>query len=451
MRHKLKKNLILSFLSIAVFLTACQNEEIGSANLPVDVTNAKKWFDTNKPNLQALQYTKAIDWNNAIVTENTKGKTIEIPLILTNNTTTNIEDDKSYKNYMRLLFIENKEGTYKVFDIVFTTKDTNFDNNNKEFNFYKVDPEYSGFLTLQNSNNKILFSGKFENGKLRAIPRKAKNQNTARWVCSYTVTVGNYTNCSNWYWVWDPYDPEWLLVQRGWTNMDDYNNTYGGGGSSTDSSVIDPCQASYMTTATSEESNYLSAKNSIINASSDGLEHSITLGINNATNQALQSPMNIGGVYRVATNTSLEGAFAALHNHPHNTPISAGDIYLAVILNEKSSTFTTSFVYTNGDTYAIVVNNLVAAQNFVHEYPADQLSGQNPEFPDFIFDQIDILKKTMGQSIDARTKAISFVLDKYKSGITLLKQDSNGKFIPYIIEESIKDGNKIYFEKQPCY
>lgn len=208
--------------------------------MPVDVTNAKKWFETNKPNLQALQYTKAIDWNNAIVTESVKGKTIEIPLILINNTTTNIEEDNSYKNYMRLLFIEDKEGTYKVFDIVFTTKDTNFDINNKEFNFYKVDPDYVGYLTLQNSNNKILFSGKYENGKLKALPRKVKNKNTSRWVCSYTVTVGTYSNCSNWVWVWDPYDPEWLLVQRGWSNIDDYNNTYGDNTGNSDP-ILDPC------------------------------------------------------------------------------------------------------------------------------------------------------------------------------------------------------------------
>lgn len=444
MNNKLK--VAISFF-LFLFSISCQNEETGLDVKSVTVRNAKNWLEINKPKLQALDYTKTIDWKNAIITDGNEGKVVEVPLILFTNTSTNVGEDDSYKTYMRLLFMEDKNASYKVYTIVITTKDLAFDNKNKEFNFYEVDPDYSGYLTLQNSKNKILYSGKYRKGKKIGTPRRTKDI-TARWVCSYTVTVGTYSTCSNWVWVFDPSDPEWLLVQWGWNNLDDYNNTYGEGEGNSDP-LADPCEIAQSTTLIAQDSNYLSAKNNIMSASADGLEHSITLGTG-ASSQVTQSPMNTGGPVRVATNTTLPGAFAGLHNHPNNTPISGGDIYAAVKLNEKSSNFTTSFVFTNGDTYAIVINDLAAAQYFVSEYPADQLPGMNPDFPTIIFDQLQDLVNDLGSSVEGRTMAISYVLHQYTYGITILKQQSNGEFTPIEVEKSKKpDGSKIY-TLTPC-
>jgi hypothetical protein len=213
----------------------------------------------------------------------------------------------------------------------------------------------------------------------------------------------------------------------------------------------DPCQTASITTALSKESNYISAKTSIQTAAADGFEHSITLG-KDANGAITQAPMNSGtSQYKVATNTSWPGAFAALHNHPENTPLSSGDIYASVQLNEKSSNFTTTFVLTNGEIYGIVVTNLAAAQDFVKTYPADQIPNYNPEFPTFIFDQIEAIQTSdmTYTSIEGKTKAISIILDKYNSGITLLKQDSNGNFNPIKMEETVQNGNTIYTPK-PC-
>lgn len=444
MSSKLKN---ITSLFVFLLFCSCQNEEVGLEIESGPITNAKKWLETNKPKLQAFEYTEKIDWQNAFITDGAKGRVIEVPLLLLTNTTTNVVDDDSYKTHMRLLFMEDKNGSYKLYTIVITTKDLSFDNKSKEFNFYEVDPEYSGYLTLQNSKNKILYSGKYEKGKRISTPRKNNNV-TAKWVCSYTVTVGTYSTCSNWVWVFDPNDPEWLLVKWGWNNIDDYNNTYGNGEGNSDP-LPDPCEIAKSTTLISQDSNYLSAKNSIMNAG-DGLEHSITLG-RGASSEVTRSPMNTGGPVSVATNTTLPGAFAGLHNHPRNTPITGGDIYAAVKLNEKSTNFKTSFVFTNGEIYAIVINDLGAAQYFVAEYPADQLPGMNPDFPNIIFDQLQDLVTDMGSSVEGKTLAISYVLHQYTYGITILKQQSNGVFVPLEVEKYKKpDGSKTY-TLAPCY
>lgn len=213
--------------------------------------------------------------------------------------------------------------------------------------------------------------------------------------------------------------------------------------------VSDPCQTASITTALSKDSNYISAKTSIQTAATDGFEHSITLG-KDANGVITQAPMNSGNQqYMVSTNYSWAGAIAALHNHPNNTPLSAGDIYASVQLNEKSSNFATTFVLTNGETYGIVVTNLALAQAFVTNFPADQLPNQSPEFPTVIFNQIENLKSDMGYGIEGRTTAMAFILDKYSAGITLLKQDSSGNFSPIKTEETIQNGVKTYTPK-PC-
>lgn len=233
-----------------------------------------------------------------------------------------------------------------------------------------------------------------------------------------------------------------------------YNNGYlswdtGGGRDYGYESESDPCSTAEANTTISKDSKYLSAKTRIVTASSDGLEHSITLG-KDANGQITQAPMNTGGPYNVSTNTSWPGAFAALHNHPNNTPLSAGDIYASVKLNVKSRNFTTSFVLTDGEVYGIVVTDLAAAQAFVATYPADQLPNQSPEFPNQIFYEIEDFRPTMGYNNDGLTRAIAFVLDKYNAGITLLKQDSSGEFNPIKTKETTQPNGSKTYTSIPC-
>lgn len=182
-------------------------------------------------------------------------------------------------------------------------------------------------------------------------------------------------------------------------------------------------------------------------ASADGNEHSITLG-RDVHGNITQAPMNNGSPNIVATNTSWPGAFADIHNHTTNGPPSSNDIvYAAVKKNEINSEHITSFVNLPDGSYAIVVTDLSAAHNFVVAYPADISLNYPPEFPDAILDEIYSLRYSMGSgsSVENYMRAVSFLLDKYESGITILKQDSDGNFKPFKIEETVNpDGSKTY-------
>ncbi|PWA11559.1 hypothetical protein [Flavobacterium laiguense] len=222
--------------------------------------------------------------------------------------------------------------------------------------------------------------------------------------------------------------------------------TYDGGSDSWSGipgeSPKNPCDAAKLITTDSKDSKYLSAKSSILAANAT-LEHSITLG-KDVSNQITHAPMNNGGTNDVKVNETWAGAFASLHNHPNNTPLSTGDIYNAVTLNNKNSNFTTSFVLIDGETYAIVVTNLVEANAFVKAYPADENPPYPPEFPDAIFNEILEVRSKLGESIEARTSAIAFALNSHNSGISLMKQDNNGEFYPLIIKKTTQNGTDTY-------
>lgn len=218
----MKKNLknIVKILIVSVLLTSCASENLDKSNQDPSMVKAKKWFDTNKPNLEVLNFTNSIDWNNAIVTSGIVGTVVEVPLILKENTNTNIGDDESYKTNIRLMFIEDEKETYKIYAVILTTNDIMFDNKNKKFNVYNVENNYKGYVTLQNSKNVILNSKNYDKGQKISTP---KNSNTsAKWVCKYVIQVGTSRYCK---YTWeddpynstDPYTPE---------PSDSYNYSY---------------------------------------------------------------------------------------------------------------------------------------------------------------------------------------------------------------------------------
>ena len=444
MRFKLKniaKGLLFCWM---MTLFSCENDSsVTNEIISKDNTiiKAKEWLENNKPNLEALEYTKTIDWNNAILLNNDGEQAIEVPLILVDGISTNVVEDKKYKTHMRLLLIKDLNSTYKVFDIVYTTQDESFNNNDKSFNILDIGSGYSGYITIQKSDNKIAFSGKYENGELSGLHNFDQRRNiTSRLVCTYYVTVGPYTTCSNWVWY-----PDYGTGDLPRSYMPGISGPIFQNGLP----PVDPCNAAKTVTFISTNSGYVNAKAAIIKASADGNEHSITLGAA-VSGVYTQSPMNNGGPNGVAVNQSLSNPIFSIHNHPNNTPLSTGDIYTAVTLNTKFTGFTTSIIITGGQTYAIMINDITKAQNFVKNYPPDLSPNYPPEFPNFIFDQIDAMKDYMGYTIEGRTSGIAFILDKYNSGITLMKQDTNGKFNRIKNQETTNaDGSKRYLAV-PC-
>lgn len=179
----------------------------------------------------------------------------------------------------------------------------------------------------------------------------------------------------------------------------------------------------------------------------DGFEHGITFG-KDANGSITQAPMRDGGVYNVPVTQNWPGAFAAVHNHVVDYPPSAGDVYTAVTLISNNPNFSTSYInLPNGNSYAIVVTNPTLAKNFVTKYPADQIGNNPPEFPDFIFDQLQDLVTQMGSTLEGRINAIVATLDKNNSGISFLKKDSvSGLFEKIAIKQTTINGITTYQE-----
>ncbi|MBC5839665.1 hypothetical protein [Flavobacterium muglaense] len=317
---------------------------------------------------------------------------------------------------------------------------------------------FTGKILMQNLNGSFVNGYKVKEGVIIAQYVK-KNQNNAITSkdiiidgVSFTdydvVIVTNYyhspltsINSMSLFSDTDPFGSGGLDTGMGW-----YYGGAGGGGPVTPTK--DPCTTAQESTIVSKNKEYLIALKAINEANATE-EHSITLGTA-SDGTMTQAPMNHGGQYIVQTNTTWEGAFAALHNHPDKTPLSAGDIYASVKLNVKSSNFTTTYILTDGEVYAIVVTNLSLAQDFVKTYPADQLPNQSPEFPNNIFYEIDGLKSIMGYGNEGRTTAIAFILDKYSAGITLLKQDNSGKFNPIKTQETTQSNGIKTYNTIPC-
>jgi hypothetical protein len=147
-------------------------------------------------------------------------------------------------------------------------------------------------------------------------------------------------------------------------------------------------------------------------------------------------------------NTSWPGAFADLHNHPNDLPPSPGDMYNLIGVNNNHSGYNTRMVVTpDGSVFALVVLDLAAANTFKTNYPPVNI-GYGPDFPTEIFDKFqevkDVFMMQGFSNLISEERAMSYVLDKYNTGIALLKQDSNGNFKRLKTNESSSNGNTTY-------
>lgn len=190
---------------------------------------------------------------------------------------------------------------------------------------------------------------------------------------------------------------------------------------------IDPCgKAKLMTdnaTTFSKSNSFTDVKQAISNAATDGNEHSITFGKDAIGNITISS-MNNGTPLGVKGNSSFPGAFADMHNHPDDTPQSPGDLYGLLGINSLHSQYLTKYVLTqNGIVYALAITNSSLASTFFSTYHFP--TGNQNAFPDPLFDEWSDIFNVWGSTQEI---AMAFILDKYNSGVALLKQDSAGNF-----------------------
>ena len=184
MKQILKKSTkTFAFLIVFMTLTNCVNESPGLSNQDASVANAKKWFDLNQPDLAVLGYTQTIDWSNAIVSDGDNGLIVEVPLILKGNITAKIGRDKSYQTYNRLMFVTDKQETYKAYNVLITTNDIAFDNNSKNCNFYKLNTNFNGYITVINVKKEITDFNTLLSKDVFATTKTGKLENVPTAIC----------------------------------------------------------------------------------------------------------------------------------------------------------------------------------------------------------------------------------------------------------------------------
>ncbi|WP_438946132.1 hypothetical protein [Sediminibacterium sp.] len=213
----------------------------------------------------------------------------------------------------------------------------------------------------------------------------------------------------------------------------------------------DPCEvakpAAKMVTTLSQSDKYDSAKLQIQNADSK-VEHSITFGTDSNGNTTASPMTTCTSSSTCTANINWPGAIADIHNHTNDLPPSPGDLYNLIGVNNKYNQYSTRMVVSkNGAVFALVVIDLSAANRFREKYPPIDL-GFGPDFPSEIFDKLDevkdaFMKKGLTELISVEA-AMSYVLDKYNTGMALLKQDGIGNFNRLITNETISNGSITY-------
>jgi hypothetical protein len=214
----------------------------------------------------------------------------------------------------------------------------------------------------------------------------------------------------------------------------------------------DPCEeanaSTEAATALSKTTKFNSALKEIQKSFSiDGKEHVVAFGKDDYRNIIISS-VNMGQRTN-GTVPKIPDAFADLHNHPDNHPPDAGDLYGLIDINNKKNNYDTRFVITQNKTiYALVVTDPAAAAIFNVKYPRDLTgcSGCSPKFPEAIVDEFREMKYGYGCTDEM---ALAFILEKYNAGMSLLKQDSIGRFNKLRTSVS-KTGDNLVFTANNC-
>jgi hypothetical protein len=118
---------------------------------------------------------------------------------------------------------------------------------------------------------------------------------------------------------------------------------------------------------------------------------------------------------------SFQYPTADIHNHPDNTPPSAGDVYSMISMYNQHNSFNTRYLVTpNGTVYAFIITNANAFDAFISTYPPLINPPYAPTFPTTLNNEYnDIAFDSNTNSQAAYENALSFMLDKYNVGIAL--------------------------------
>ena len=165
-----------------------------------------------------------------------------------------------------------------------------------------------------------------------------------------------------------------------------------------------------------------------IHAQNPAIEHSITLG-RDANGNITTSSITPGGPSSGTVNTNWPGGFADLHNHPSNNEPSEGDLHEIIGLSRSRPGWNTRIVTNvNGETYALVVADTTAAKAFRNNnFTIDPVYG--PLYSQGLFEKVEEVSNYFQQQqypkLYADERALAYILDKYNSGVILLKKEGS--------------------------
>lgn len=493
---------LLVFYSCQKTESARQKEKIASLpsftnpEYPMNIRLAQRYYDKLKreqgnvvnstvkarggeANIKSLVWKKAIEGQTSTYTF------VEVPvfynrrpsfLVSPNGQKYTIEESKKLINasFDRLLITKNKV-TGKVNQYIVTyLPDLEYlkrNNNDASANSYsKLAKDFSGFINYSTWNGEGISMYRVENGKFVGKiyvnydgKQTASNKVQSKLVCTeyqqYCVTEweqncgysgeGAWNNCGEWYIVWQICDQPYCSNWEDDGTPEDPGD--GGSGEDPPPPPPDPCTdvqpAANATTILSQNSSYTSAKSSI-QGTNPNVEHSVTFGTDVNGNTTASSVTSCTSPSTCTVNTNWPGAFADLHNHSNDLPPSPGDMYNLIGVNNNHSGYNTRMVVTpDGSVYALVILDLAVANAFKTAFPPVNI-GYGPDFPSDIYVKFDEVKdQFMLQGLSpiiAEERAMSYVLDKYNTGIALLKQDSIGNFKRLKTDENTSNGNTIY-------
>ena len=174
-------------------------------------------------------------------------------------------------------------------------------------------------------------------------------------------------------------------------------------------------------------------------------EYTITFG-KDSLNAVTVSPIGKGnksnGVVPVMPN-----GFADLHNHPKNTPPSSGDLYGLLLKNRLNTRYDMRYILTAaGAVYVLVVMDTTAARLFASKYPQQQVPGYSPLFPDALLNEYREIHYRYGV---AEELVMPYILEKYATGVFLLKQSGDGDFA--VLRTSVSgEGDNLAFGFLRC-
>jgi len=214
----------------------------------------------------------------------------------------------------------------------------------------------------------------------------------------------------------------------------------------------DPCEeakaGAAAATLFTKDSLYHTALANINNGFAlDMNEHCISFG-KDAANNIIASLTSTGGATSGKV-PAITNAFADLHNHPNNLPPDAGDFYGLINIHKNNPAYKTRFVVTlNGTVYALLVTDILTALAFIEKNPPQPpaFAGGPPGFPVAITDEMREMKY---QYHCTDEMVLAFILEKYHTGVSLLKQDSNGTFNK-LITTVLKNSSGLVFSVGSC-